>query len=325
MEKMKHNYLEYIDNFSKYKNVKSDLVYEQNITNDEIYITVVIPTYNHLESFKQALDSCSLQIFKNFKVLVSDDSPDEIIKKQHLEIIKSFKNLNIQYYRNEKNLGLFGNWNRCIELAPTELLVFLHDDDLLLPTSLSTLFELHQKNKKNCIFVNHLDVDENLNQINNSFTRKKTVNVSYFDVFMGCNVSTGCGCLFIKEQLLQIGGYYEEYYPTADWVMIIKLIEKFGLLYYGTPLVKYRVCDENTSASVYDSYSKNLDEYRKALCEYITLPKKILKTLLFIRFKCDEYAIKKRWMKDDNAKLELTLLQKVILLFAKIWCKLKWI
>ena len=34
----------------------------------------------------------------------------------------------MKYYKNEKNIGMYGNWNRCIELSNGEYLTILNDD-----------------------------------------------------------------------------------------------------------------------------------------------------------------------------------------------------
>ena len=39
---------------------------------------------------------------------------------------------NIKYYQNEKNIGLFGNWNRCVELSTSKWVAMLHSDDEIL-------------------------------------------------------------------------------------------------------------------------------------------------------------------------------------------------
>jgi hypothetical protein len=37
----------------------------------------------------------------------------------------------VRYYRNETNIGMFGNWNKCSELVNTPYLLILGDDDIL--------------------------------------------------------------------------------------------------------------------------------------------------------------------------------------------------
>ena len=49
------------------------------------------------------------------------------------------------YYKNEKILGMLGNWNRGIELARAPFVTYCHDDDMLLPSALSRLMELQKK------------------------------------------------------------------------------------------------------------------------------------------------------------------------------------
>ena len=39
----------------------------------------------------------------------------------------------VRYLRNPKNLGMAENWNRCLDVADTELVTLLHGDDELCP------------------------------------------------------------------------------------------------------------------------------------------------------------------------------------------------
>ena len=43
------------------------------------------------------------------------------------------------YYRNDRNLGLVGNFNRAVSLADGEYAVLVHDDDYLFPAYLSEM------------------------------------------------------------------------------------------------------------------------------------------------------------------------------------------
>jgi len=50
----------------------------------------------------------------------------------------------VRIHVNETNLGLVGNWNRCVELAAGEWIKFLFQDDLLALTCVERLFDLGQ-------------------------------------------------------------------------------------------------------------------------------------------------------------------------------------
>ena len=64
-----------------------------------------------------------------FNILIVDNDPQRNCETE--ELIDSFNNQNISYYKNSENIGATGNWNKLFELADTEFVTMLHDDDLL--------------------------------------------------------------------------------------------------------------------------------------------------------------------------------------------------
>lgn len=72
------------------------------------------------------------QSFTDFElILLNDASPDN-----SEEIIKTFKDARIRYYRNEKNLGISASRNKLMTLARGEYLIVMDDDDISLPNRL---------------------------------------------------------------------------------------------------------------------------------------------------------------------------------------------
>jgi glycosyltransferase involved in cell wall biosynthesis len=93
-------------------------------------ITTVMPVYNGEPHIAKALDSLARQSRPPDRVVVLDDGSTDRTR----EIVTSFKDLRCEYRLNERNLGLFGNHNRALELAAeTDYLHFLHQDDVLFP------------------------------------------------------------------------------------------------------------------------------------------------------------------------------------------------
>ena len=71
-------------------------------------------------------------LFRSFElILLNDASPDN-----SEEIIKTFKDARIRYYRNEKNLGISASRNKLMDLAKGEYWVIMDNDDISLPTRL---------------------------------------------------------------------------------------------------------------------------------------------------------------------------------------------
>ena len=106
-------------------------------------ISVCIPTYNRPEHLKNCLNSLVLQTDKKFEVCISDNSSKTNTKK----IIKTYKKkLNIKFNRNKKNLGFGLNLLKVSQMASSEFVWFLGDDDLLVPSAINQLKKILKKN-----------------------------------------------------------------------------------------------------------------------------------------------------------------------------------
>ncbi|NML33908.1 glycosyltransferase family 2 protein [Paraburkholderia antibiotica] len=101
-------------------------------------ISICIPTCNRAALLEQALASCAAQTYREFEIVVGDDSRDDsaqrVVEAWHARCDRP-----IRYRRNAPRLGQAANVNRLFARAHGARLVLLHDDDLLEPTALSTL------------------------------------------------------------------------------------------------------------------------------------------------------------------------------------------
>ncbi|HWX21370.1 MAG TPA: glycosyltransferase family 2 protein [Candidatus Binatia bacterium] len=93
-------------------------------------ITTSIPVRNGAQFILQTLESLAQQTRRPERVVVldncsTDDTP---------EMVQGFKGLPLEYIRNPRDLGPFGNFNRCLDFsAETDYLQILHGDDLIAP------------------------------------------------------------------------------------------------------------------------------------------------------------------------------------------------
>jgi len=92
-------------------------------------VSVCIPTYNYARFLGSAIDSVIAQTFEDFELIVSDNASTDDTQA----VIASYDDPRIRAYRNDHNLGLFGNFSRCLELAGTDLVKFVCADDWLDP------------------------------------------------------------------------------------------------------------------------------------------------------------------------------------------------
>jgi len=88
-------------------------------------VSVCIPSYNRPDLLKRCLDSVLSQTFRDFEVIISDDSTNDEIK----ELLKTYSDKRIRYQLNRPSLGSPKNWNKAMDLASGELIKILHHDD----------------------------------------------------------------------------------------------------------------------------------------------------------------------------------------------------
>ncbi|MBR1419596.1 MAG: glycosyltransferase family 2 protein [Selenomonadaceae bacterium] len=102
-------------------------------------VSILIPTYNQPEFFRQALESALNQDYPNIEILVSDDSTDDRVKKVAME----YKD-RIQFFKHPKiEDGTLG-WRNMMFLlnhAHGEFINFLFHDDLFMPQKISTMMK----------------------------------------------------------------------------------------------------------------------------------------------------------------------------------------
>lgn len=105
-------------------------------------ITVGIPAFR-TRFLVQAISSVLTQTFTDFELLLSDDTPDGSAS----EIVRRFQDPRIRLIEGPRR-GLVANSAHVWDHASTDLLKYLHDDDLLFPDALAELSALLAKNPK---------------------------------------------------------------------------------------------------------------------------------------------------------------------------------
>lgn len=95
-------------------------------------ITVLMPVYNGEKYLREAMDSILTQTFQDFEfIIVNDGSTDASAK-----IVQSYTDSRIRLVNNEKNMGLIASLNRGLELAKSEYIARMDQDDISFPLRL---------------------------------------------------------------------------------------------------------------------------------------------------------------------------------------------
>ncbi len=91
-------------------------------------VSVLIPTYNMACFLDEAIESVLTQTFEDFELIVMDnastDNTEDIVNKY-------LGDVRVKYFRNNLNVGMTKNWNKCLLVANGKYIKFLNADDKL--------------------------------------------------------------------------------------------------------------------------------------------------------------------------------------------------
>lgn len=90
------------------------------------HISIGIPTYNRCKDLAHGLGSILSQSRGDFEVLVLDDHSSD----KTGEVVRSFGDSRVRYIVNDSNIGIYRNFNRCLELAQGDYVAIYHDHDV---------------------------------------------------------------------------------------------------------------------------------------------------------------------------------------------------
>lgn len=102
-------------------------------------VSVLVPAFNAERFVDDAIQSMAAQTFSDWEIVAVDDASTD---RTH-EILAGWaaRDARVRVWRNEKNLGMTGNWNACLSDASGELVLKLDADDVLRPRALELLVE----------------------------------------------------------------------------------------------------------------------------------------------------------------------------------------
>ncbi len=93
-------------------------------------IDVLLPFYGDPKLLRLAVQSVRGQTSEEWRLIVVDDCyPDESVQGW----LHALGDSRIEYRRNERNLGVNGNFQHCLEIAEADQVTFLGYDDVMLP------------------------------------------------------------------------------------------------------------------------------------------------------------------------------------------------
>ena len=246
--------------------------------------SILIPTYNNPKALLRAVESCLLQKYIDWEIIIADDSTNN--ESENLYKSQWNDNSKIKYFHNKVPLGSPKNWNYAISKASGDYIKFLHHDDWFTDSDcLEKLVSALNKNPDaDFAYCQSQDISEN-NEIRfHDYTNKvdlirRDIFILYADNYIGAPSAT----IYRKNDL-----YFDErlrWLVDIDfYIRILLKNEKF--IYIPDICLNIGISSSQITNSCLDNPKVELFEnfyfYKKYKHQFKTIKVKlsILKSLL---------------------------------------------
>jgi len=186
-------------------------------------VTAILTTYQRSRLAKRALTSIFSQSFSPAEIIVVEDAGETDLA----DWIAALGRDDLKYVRHDRNRGLAAARNTGLRLANSDLIAYIDDDDLWLPTRLQEQVEryrsLHcdQKVKLASLQVGCIIVDSQgqpigeVLPVNQGNLRESIIKVG--------PATPSSSFMFVRSKLLEIGGFDEGLISGIDHDVWMKL------------------------------------------------------------------------------------------------------
>lgn len=208
------DFLKNVDHYHDFDDIKTDLIL--GVPNSEkVFLTIVVPLYDH--PFELVFRAINSVLYQNcdftFHMIIIDDYTQWNRNAKVLEYVASLQDPRITFYKNQKNLGVFANWNRGIQLANSQWITILHTDDMLKNNflcNMKSIIDAHPEIDQLCCNYKMLKLKDEKIDINREYqgAPEKTMvrKVKYTEYFYEMKTSVK-GALYKRDKLIEIGGF----------------------------------------------------------------------------------------------------------------------
>jgi len=236
-------------------------------------ISVCVPIYNGEQYLQACINSILSQSYSDFELILVDDCSTD----KSTEIIKTFSDSRIKHIENERNLGLVGNWNKCLEMSTGEYVCIFHQDDTMERTNLEKKVEVLNDNPGiGMVFSDTLIINQKGEIKSEHWFNPVEPNIDFFRpgksffemMFTNLNLVCCPGVVARRECYEKIGGFDERLPFSCDMEMWMRISLFYDVAYLSRPLIQYRFHETNLTNQYLD-----LDLIHIYLCKKILLEK----------------------------------------------------
>lgn len=227
-------------------------------------VSICIPTYNGEKYLVECLESCINQSFKDYEIIICDDCSSD----NTISIIEAYdlKYSNIIFYKGEKNLGLVGNWNKCLDLCSGEWIKFVFQDDYITSDCLEKFVNQISDSAQLIACKRHFILPDNASaDFVNYYTHEvrtlentSEFNGKVFSPELISKIAVENLCLnfigepslifFRKSVVKEVWAFNSSLKQICDLEFALRIATRYGLTYIPEQLCAFRIHGDSTTS-----------------------------------------------------------------------------
>lgn len=232
----------------------------------DVRFSILVPMYNTPERFlRKMIQSVLDQTYANWELCLADGSDEKYSYVARICKEYADKDSRICYRKLEKNMGISGNTNACIDMATGDYLALFDHDDMLHPSALYEMMKAICERNADFLYT-----DEN--------TFHRTPKDAYCphckpdftpDTLRSYNYI--CHFTAFDKKLLEEagGGFRPEFDGSQDYDLILRLTERAEHIVHIPKILYYWRSHANSVASGIEAKPYTLDAGKRALAAHL--------------------------------------------------------
>ncbi|SOD18608.1 glycosyltransferase family 2 protein [Pedobacter xixiisoli] len=299
-------------------------------------ISVILPVYNAGTFLTPCIDSVLAQDFKDFELLICDDSSTDESYEKLLIYAENNPTL-IRLFRNEENQGLFKSLNFLLKQCESPLIKLWSQDDVMMENCLTAVCSFHLKHPYITMSYHRVDFIDNYG--NKTINDKADSTPEIIDLQTYCTISAKWGCMpgnianvtLVKKYVDKVNGFDTDHKVSGDFDMWTRLVYLAPIGRIDQPLIYLRRHDgqlSNQLSSIYFRIKEDLPIFEQLIANSAPEEKerlhKFFKQKILVNFFNETIYLMKRkqfklaWL----AQLELFKKNRAIFIISR-WIQLR--
>ncbi|HIP12698.1 MAG TPA: glycosyltransferase [Arcobacter sp.] len=213
--------------------------------NNQILVSVIIPSYNHEQYIEKAVLSVVYQTYKHIELIVIDDGSQDA---SH-DILSNLSQQHNFQYIHRQNRGLLKTLNEALSLTSGQYFTMLGSDDYFYEDKIEKQISFFKSNPAYALCYGNVTFIDYHNNILKNGKTKYFQSGYIFNKLLHRNFIPLPTVMLKTEIIKKVNGFDERFF-LEDYPLWLKISKKYQIGYIKDCLTYYRLHDSNVSGNI---------------------------------------------------------------------------